>query len=57
MQTFLLYMIKSSTILIVLLTYYQFFLKRQTFFNLNRIFLLGVLILSHARPELSGCLV
>ena len=41
MQTFLLYMIKSSTILIVLLTYYQFFLKRQTFFNLNRIFLLG----------------
>lgn len=43
MQTFLLYMIKSSTILIVLLTYYQFFLKRQTFFNLNRIFLLGVL--------------
>ncbi len=27
MQTFLLYMIKSSTILIVLLTYYQFFLK------------------------------
>ncbi len=45
MQTFLLYMIKSSTILIVLLTYYQFFLKRQTFFNLNRIFLLGVLIL------------
>lgn len=38
MQTFLLYMIKSSTILIVLLTYYQFFLKRQTFFNLNRIF-------------------
>lgn len=46
MQTFLLYMIKSSTILIVLLTYYQFFLKRQTFFNLNRIFLLGVLVLS-----------
>lgn len=50
MQTFLLYMIKSSTILIVLLTYYQFFLKRQTFFNLNRIFLLGVLVLSHCFP-------
>lgn len=53
MQTFLLYMIKSSTILIVLLTYYQFFLKRQTFFNLNRIFLLGVLILSALLPFIS----
>ena len=46
-------MIKSSTILIVLLTYYQFFLKRQTFFNLNRIFLLGVLILSALLPFIS----
>ena len=53
MQTFLLYMIKSSTILIVLLTYYQFFLKRQTFFNLNRIFLLGVLVLSALLPFIS----
>lgn len=53
MQTFLLYMIKSSTILIVLLTYYQFFLKRHTFFNLNRIFLLGVLILSALLPFIS----
>ena len=53
MQTFLLYMIKSSTILIVLQSYYQFFLKRQTFFNLNRIFLLGVLILSALLPFIS----
>lgn len=53
MQTFLPYMIKSSTILIVLLIYYQFFLKKQTFFNLNRIFLLGVLILSALIPFIS----
>lgn len=44
------YIIKSGGILVVLLLYYHLFLKRQTFFQLNRFYLLGILCLSVAIP-------
>lgn len=40
------YIIKSATIIAVLSVYYQLFLKKQTFFTLNRFYLLGLLLLA-----------
>ncbi len=45
-----LYIIKSSVLLAAFLLYYVFFLKKQTFFTLNRVYLLGTLILSVCIP-------
>lgn len=45
-----LYIIKSSILLTAFLLYYIFFLKKQTFFTLNRVYLLGTLILSVCTP-------
>lgn len=46
----LLYIIKSSALLAAFLLYYLFFLKKQTFFTWNRVYLLGTLILSVCAP-------
>lgn len=46
------YIIKSSVLLAMLLIYYDLFLKKQTFFQLNRIYLLGALLLSVSIPFL-----
>lgn len=53
MEAFIPYMIKSSSILLVLFVYYQFFLKKQTFFNLNRIYLLSALLIAVCVPYIS----
>lgn len=53
MELFVLYIIKSSGILSVLFLYYWFFLKKQTFFTLNRFYLLAALLLSVAIPFIS----
>lgn len=45
-----LYIIKSSVLLAAFLLYYAFVLKKQTFFTLNRVYLLGTLILSICIP-------
>ena len=44
------YIIKSFSILVILFVYYQLFLKRQTFFNLNRIYLLATLLIAICVP-------
>lgn len=45
-----LYIIKSSVLLAVLLLYYVLVLRKQTFFTLNRVYLLGALTLSICAP-------
>ena len=50
MQTFLLYMIKSSTILIVLLTYYQFFLNIAVLLAMSLV-MFGITIFSIRRQR------
>ncbi len=47
---FLTYILKSATILGIMLLYYQMVLKKQTFFNLNRIYLLGSVIFAVCIP-------
>lgn len=44
------YIIKSFSILVILFVYYQLFLKKQTFFNLNRIYLLATLFIAVCVP-------
>ncbi len=44
------YIIKSSVLLSAFLLYYIFFLKKQTFFTWNRVYLLATLILSVCTP-------
>lgn len=53
MELFISYIIKSSGILSALFIYYQFFLRRQTFFTLNRFYLLAVLLLAVVVPFIS----
>lgn len=44
------YILKSSVLLAVLLLYYGLFLRKQTFFTLNRMYLIGALLLSVTVP-------
>ena len=53
METFLEYILKASGILIVFYFTYQFFLKKETFFEANRHFLLSGLLLAFILPVLT----
>ncbi len=44
------YIIKSTSILLVLLVYYKLFLRKQTFFRLNRFYLLFSLVIAVITP-------
>lgn len=44
------YIIKSTSILLILFVYYKLFLRKQTFFRLNRIYLLGTLLIAAIVP-------
>lgn len=44
------YIIKSTIVLIVLLGYYQLVLQKQTFYNTNRFYLLGILLMAQLIP-------
>lgn len=46
------YIFKSSVLLTVFLGYYYFFLRKETFFTLNRLYLAGTLLLSVCIPFL-----
>lgn len=46
------YIFKSTAILVVLLIYYSLFLKKRTFFHLNRIYLLSTLLTAFCFPFL-----
>lgn len=50
MIPFLPYIVKSTIILIVLLGYYQLVLQKQTFYNTNRFYLLGILLMAQLIP-------
>ncbi len=52
MENWLLYIIKASAILILFHTAYEVFLKRETFFSLNRVFLLSGVVLAAIHPIL-----
>lgn len=53
MEPFITYTVKSASILLLAIIYYQFFLKKQTFFNLNRIYLLAALLIAIAVPYIT----
>ena len=50
METFLIHLLKSSGILLLFLVIYHVFLKKETFFNGNRLFLISGLVLSWLLP-------
>ncbi len=52
MENWLVYLIKASAILILFHSTYEVFLKRETFFSLNRIFLLSGVVLAAIHPFL-----
>lgn len=53
MEELIPYLIKSTSILLVLLVYYKLFLRKQTFFRLNRIYLLSALLIATVTPFIS----
>ncbi len=53
MTSFVLYLLESSTVLAVLYLLYLLAMRKETFFNLNRFFLLGILVFSLLFPFLS----
>lgn len=53
MEAFLLYIVKSAGISTLFLLCYLFFLRKETFFNANRIFLIAGLVLSFVIPLVS----
>lgn len=53
MTTLAPYIIKSTSILVILLVYYKLFLRKQTFFRLNRLYLLGSLLIAVITPFIS----
>lgn len=57
MAGFLWYMLKAGICLLVLYSFYSVFLKNNTFFLLNRIYLLGSLVLSSVIPFLKISLI
>lgn len=57
MTGFLWYMLKAGICLLVLYSFYSVFLKNNTFFLLNRIYLLGSLVLSSVIPILKISLI
>ena len=52
METWIIYIVKASAILFLFHIAYEVFLKRETFFSLNRIFLLSGFILAVVHPFL-----
>ncbi|MFD2101223.1 M56 family metallopeptidase [Flagellimonas iocasae] len=53
MEGFLLYIVKSAGISTLFLLCYLFFLRKETFFNANRVFLIAGLVLSFVIPLVS----
>lgn len=53
MTLFISYIIKSTSILLILLVYYKLFLRKQTFFYWNRWYLLSGLLLAVITPFIS----
>lgn len=53
MSSFILYLLEASSVLAVLYALYWLFLSKETFFSLNRFFLLAILALSFLFPFLS----
>lgn len=47
------YLIKSTSILLILFVYYKLFLRKQTFFRLNRFYLLSTLLIAITTPFIS----
>lgn len=47
------YIIKTTSILFILLVYYKLFLRKQTFFRLNRLYLLSALVIAITTPFIS----
>ena len=52
MEAFLIYIFKASGILILFYATYEIFLKKETFFHVNRVFLMAGLIIALAHPYL-----
>ncbi len=52
METFFIYILKSAGILVLFLNCYYFFLRKETFFNENRVFLMVGMVLSLCMPIL-----
>ena len=44
------YIIKTTSILFILLAYYKLFLRKQTFFRLNRLYLISSLLIAIVTP-------
>lgn len=47
------YIIKTTSILFILLAYYKLFLRKQTFFRLNRLYLISSLLIAIVTPFIS----
>ncbi|MCH2195400.1 M56 family metallopeptidase [Kordia sp.] len=53
MSKFIIYLLESSVILAVFYVFYIAVLKKETFFNLNRFFLIGIVVFSLLLPLMS----
>ena len=53
MNSFLLYLLEASLVLVVLYGAYRFLLRKETFFGFNRFFLISILVLALTLPLLS----
>ena len=52
MEAFLIYIIKASGVLILFHAAYELLLKKETFFNINRVFLLSGLLMAMVLPSI-----